>query len=241
MNNVSIVIPARWSSSRFTGKPLSKINGKEMILWVADGCAPAFGKDVVYVVTDDDRTSNCVTKHGYRVIMTRKDQAFHTGTDRVAYAAKFLDSEYIINVQGDEPLVNYEDIRRVSAEQLFSVINCYQKIYDGREIESRNTIKMITNKDDELLYASREPIPLFANGHKKQVGIYMFKRHNLLELYGENKKKGILEVGEDVEILRILDSGDDVYMVEVAGNYQSVDVSEDIEKVERILNAKKSI
>jgi len=238
MSNVSIIIPARWGSSRFPGKPLAKINGKEMILHVADGCAPAFGKDVVYVVTDDDRISNCVTKSGFKVIMTRKDQVFHTGMDRVAYAAKFLDSEYIINVQGDEPLVDFRDLQRMYGKRK-PVLNCYQRILTKDQINNRNTIKIITKKANELLYASREMVPSKGADYKKQVCLYMFKKDNLLELYGEGKKVGTLEFGEDVEILRILDYCDDVYMMKVDGKYQSVDVPEDIVKVERLLNGEK--
>lgn len=111
--DVSIIIPARYDSTRFPGKPLAKINGKEMILHTVDGCSKAFGKECVFVTTDDNRISDVVTSAGYKVIMTSKEQPLLTGSDRVAYAASFLDSYYIINVQGDEPLINPEDIRNV--------------------------------------------------------------------------------------------------------------------------------
>ena len=157
--------------------------------------------------------------------------------DRVAYATKFLDSEYIINVQGDEPLVSYHDIQMVYRECIYSVVNCYQNCCGKTDKNNTNTIKVITNNDEELQYASRSPIPSVASYYKRQVCIYMFRRGFLLDMYGEGKPKGRLEFCEDIEILRVLDTNYKVLMKEVIGNYQSVDVPEDIQKVEDILSA----
>ena len=242
MSNVSIIIPARWDSTRFPGKPLAKINDKEMILHVADGCRLAFGKNSVYVATDDERISDCVTKAGYKVIMTKKDQVFETGTDRVAYAAKFLDSEYIINVQGDEPLVNSDDIEKVYHKLVqhceypfgygYCSINCYKEC-SGIDKKNTNTIKMVIDEMSELVYASRQAIPTFGKKFKKQVCIYGFKRDLLVKTFGVGKNKSDIEKTEDIEILRFMGESP-VLMVEVQGKYQSVDVPEDIQKVERI-------
>jgi 3-deoxy-manno-octulosonate cytidylyltransferase (CMP-KDO synthetase) len=261
MNNVTIIIPARYDSTRFPGKPLALINNKPMILHVCDGCAPAFGKDKVVVTTDDDRISDVVTNAGYNVVMTRKDQVFHTGMDRVSYASKFVESDYIINVQGDEPLVCAEDIvyvyEELQMENLYKVINCFKVCnhrdygvemvssqYDGGdwiskfefEFENTNTIKVIEDAGS-LIYMSRQPIPIYCDNFKKQVCIYGFKKSILTDYYGENKCKRVMEDSENIEILRVL-AGKRyrIEMLEVKNEYQSVDVPEDIEKVERILN-----
>lgn len=242
MNDVSIIIPARYDSTRFPGKPLAKIKGREMILHTADGCSNAFGKDYVYVVTDDSRISNVVTNAGYRVIMTRKDQVFNTGTDRVAYAAKLLDSSYIINVQGDEPLINSVDIKRVySMMKHFPgyTINCYSVCTDNDK-SNENTIKVVLNNHESLegtlLYMSRAPIQAKNTIYKKQVCIYGWNRYILMDMFGENKEKSDLEAGENIEILRVLDCDRKILMIPVFGEYQAVDVPSDIKKVEDVLN-----
>lgn len=242
MSDVSIIIPARYGSSRFPGKPLAKINGKEMVLHVADGCTPAFGKENVYIVTDDSRISNVVTKAGYRIIITKKDQVFNTGSDRVSYAAAFLDSHYIINVQGDEPMVNAEDIQNVYGAMIHNpgyVVNCYTCYGE----DNQNTIKVILNhhesEENTLRYMSRASIPSKSINRKRQVCIYGWDRYTLMDMFGEKKECSETEEGEDIEILRVLDCGKKVKMIAVMGEYQAVDISSDIEKVEKILNERK--
>jgi 3-deoxy-manno-octulosonate cytidylyltransferase (CMP-KDO synthetase) len=247
MSEASIIIPARYDSSRYPGKPLEKINGKEMILHVADGCAPAFGKDHVYIVTDDDRINAVVTKAGYKVIMTLKDQVFNTGSDRVSYASAFLDSHYIINVQGDEPLINPVDIRNVYGTLMHNpgyIVNCYSPCSNSDNgKENKNTIKVILNNHESefqtLRYMSRSPIPTKSINYKKQVCIYGWDRYTLMDMFGEKKECSETEESEDVEILRVLDCGRKVKMVAVMGNYQAVDTPKDIKKVEKILNERK--
>ena len=107
-----VIIPARFNSSRFPGKPLVKLNGKEMILWVAEICSKAVNISNVFVATDDNRISDLVSKNGFQTILTSSDLL--TGTDRVAQAAKKLDYEVYVNVQGDEPLIDPDDILKAS-------------------------------------------------------------------------------------------------------------------------------
>ena len=260
MKTVSIIIPARYDSTRFPGKPLALINNKPMILHVCDGCAPAFGKDRVYVTTDDDRIKEVVENAGYKVIMTTKEQVFLTGSDRVAYASQFVNSEYIISVQGDEPLVKNYDIESVYHKliDLFDIVNCYkvckqergfaipdgfQTSHDGinwtsvyyTPIENKNTIKVIT-ASGRLSYMSRSPIPFKSDKYKKQVCIYGFRKNILQQYFGEGIEKCEMEECEDIEILRFINYGYSVRMIEVKNEYQSVDESSDIEKVEKILN-----
>ena len=105
-----VIIPARYKSSRFPGKPLVKLNGKEMILWVAEICSKALGISNVFVATDDNRIVETCSKNGFNTILTDSDLL--TGTDRVAQASKNLDYDIFVNVQGDEPLIEPLDILR---------------------------------------------------------------------------------------------------------------------------------
>ena len=110
-----VIIPARYKSSRFPGKPLIRLLGKPMILWVADLCSTAIGKKNVFIATDDNEISNTITNEGYQAIMTSKDCL--TGTDRLAEAAKKINADIYVNVQGDEPLVNPKDIQNIIEEK----------------------------------------------------------------------------------------------------------------------------
>ena len=227
-----ILIPARYGSSRFPGKPLAKINGKEMILHVCGGCSKT-GYDM-YVVTDDERISNVVTNAGYKSLIIEGD--YITGSDRVSEAAKIFNHEIIINVQGDEPLVDYRDIIKLAekceSREGYLVFNMYtQSNYE----ENDNTIKVVTYKK-RLLYMSRSKIPFKGTVIKKQVGMYAFPRSVLREFYGKNSFESPSEIMEGVEILRALDFYGDVFMIETKNNYQAVDTPEDIKKVEDILN-----
>ena len=129
MKKACVIIPARFNSSRFPGKPLVKLNGKEMILWVAEICAKAVDISNVFVATDDNRISNVVSEKGFQSIMTSPNLL--TGTDRVAQAAKNLDYEIFVNVQGDEPLIEPKDILKaieLKIKNPESVINSFCSI-----------------------------------------------------------------------------------------------------------------
>ena len=108
---VAIIIPARFESKRFPGKPLKKILNKELIIWVAEACSKVKESNLVYIATDDERISDRANELGFKTVLTSKDCL--TGTDRVAEASTELDSDIIINIQGDEPLLNPEHIQQV--------------------------------------------------------------------------------------------------------------------------------
>ena len=110
-----IIIPARYGSSRYRGKPLVKILGRELVLRVADICAKTIGKDNVYIATDSKKIVNKVSQYNYKYVMTSRNCL--TGTDRVAEAAKKISAKIFINVQGDEPLVNPKDIKKIIASK----------------------------------------------------------------------------------------------------------------------------
>ena len=230
------VISSRMESTRFPDKPLAFINGCEMILWVAASCKAAVGVDNVYIATGSSRIATCVTDAGYKSI--RVDTAnCNNCSDATAEAVKGIDCDVVIDVQGDEPLITPDDIRRVIDLKRInhgSVINAY--VYDTK-YQSPNSIKCITDGSyvDNLLYASRQSIPYYGKIFKRQVCLYGFYRQQLIDLYGASKHVGMLEKGEDIHILRCLDHGINVKMVKLNGKYHAVDIPEDIAKVEDII------
>jgi len=236
---VSVVIPARYESTRFPAKPLAKILGKEMILWVCEKAEEAVGKENVYVASDHERIFEVVTKAGYKIISTPSDLV--TGTDRVAYAANLINSDIILNIQGDEPLIEPNDILRVIEEKRKNpdkVINCFCKISEDEDPEDTKLPKVVISEDGNLVYMSRGANPFSKNGSKalyKQVCIYAFNKEDL-KIY-DNVKTPVEKI-EDIEILRCLEKGKRVKMVETFSKVIAVDYKEDIELVERtLLNA----
>jgi len=233
---VSVIIPARYESSRFPGKPLAKLFGKEMILWVCEKASQAVGVENVYVASDSDKIFEVVKKSGYKYIETPSDLV--TGTDRVAYASKFVDSDIIINIQGDEPLIEPEDILRVvqsKKENPEKIINCYSKISKSESINDLKIPKIALSDDQNLLYISRGAIPFSKSGGSavyKQVCIYGFNKKDL-KIF--NNKKTKTEKLEDIEIIRCLDNNIIVKMVETFTKVIAVDYPEDIDFIENML------
>ena len=237
---VSVVIPARYKSTRFPGKPLVDINGVPMIIRVADICGDAIGKDNVYIATEDNRISKVVKDNGYKVILTSDDCL--TGTDRVAEASLEIDADIIVNVQGDEPLLNPEHIQKVIDAKVDNpncVINCMARIESYENVEDTKIPKMVVNENNELMYSSRAAIPGSKYGPgknpHKQVCIYAFSKEELSK-FGSKKDKTPLEWSEDIEINRFLEMGMKVKMVEVNDVTHAVDFPEDVKIVEELLN-----
>jgi len=233
---VAVIIPARFKSSRFPGKPLAKIKGKEMIIWVAEIAEKAAGKENVYIATENEEIVDVVKNWGYKVVLTSDDCL--TGTDRVAQAALEVDADIIINIQGDEPMLDPSDIKKVIQAKIENprhVINCYAYLDSTEEVTDKKIPKVITNLNDELIYSSRNPIPGTKTGNgkkpKKQVCIYAFTREELKEFTKDNQKTP-LEFEEDIEILRFVEKGFRVKMIELSGSTYAVDFPEDIKIVE---------
>lgn len=235
------VIPVRYQSSRFPGKPLALILGKPMVLWVAEKVAQVIGKHRTYVATDDERIKEVVESAGFQVVMTSSDCL--TGTDRVCEFAKQVDSRIYLNVQGDEPLVDPKDILKViesKRKNLYMVAHAMCKLRPDEDPYDLNIPKVITNRYGELIYASRAPIPHTKSGDLsgitfyKQVCIYAFNGHELGHYYC-HPKKTYCEQYEDIEILRFIDLGYMVKMVEVDKAPVAVDLPEHIPIVEKLL------
>lgn len=240
-----VIIPARFASSRFPGKPLIPLLGKPMIIWVAELSGRAVGNENVYIATDDQRIAEVVDQSGFKHVMTGPAE---TGTDRIAEAVSRIDGDIFINVQGDEPLVGPEDILNIRDSKIQhpeKVINGYAWLGDSEVPSNVNIPKVITTEKDELVYVSRLPIPGFKETknapqtYKKQVCIYAFSR-NELEQYRAFGRKSLLEQCEDIEILRFLEIGIPVVMVKTKPGSLAVDIPEDVKKVESALRALES-
>jgi 3-deoxy-manno-octulosonate cytidylyltransferase (CMP-KDO synthetase) len=237
----ALLIPARYQSSRFPGKPLARILGKEMILRVWEKCIQAVDRSLVWVATDDDRIIDFCKQAGIQVIQTGSDCL--TGTDRVYEAIKDHDLDFVINVQGDEPLIDPNDIVMVidaANDNPGSIINAMCPINDEKDFLSRTVPKVVCRKDGRLLYMSRAPIPITKSGTfsgaQKQVCIYSFPV-DALEAFYSAPGKTPLEQIEDIEILRFLEMGFEVKMISVSGSSIAVDTPEDLERVEAYLRA----
>jgi len=234
-----IVIPARYASSRLPGKPLIDIYGKSVLERTYKQCLKAVRADKIYVATDDQRiVEHCKSKN-IQVVMTSSNCL--TGTDRVAEVAQKIDASYYINVQGDEPLMNPQDILdtiKATKDYAGDIINGYAPIDDDEHYRSTSIPKLVFRPDGRLLYISRSPIP----GNKqnefvkswRQICIYAFTKKALLVFVKENKKTP-LENEEDIEILRFLELGYEVRMIPLSSDSIAVDIPEDIERVKQKL------
>lgn len=241
----AVVIPARYQSSRFPGKPLVDLLGKPMIQHVWERCCKAVGKDLVYIATDSAVIADAVADFGGQVVMT--SESCLTGTDRLAEANISLDCDFLVNVQGDEPLINPEDILKiidVYKKNPNKIVNAMAAIESEEEYLSLTVPKVVASKSNNLLYMSRSAIPgnkvgKFVFGFK-QICIYAFSRENLI-FFASAKTKSPLENEEDIEILRFLENDIPVKMVEVDNGSIAIDTPEDVEKYyELIVNHKLS-
>jgi 3-deoxy-manno-octulosonate cytidylyltransferase (CMP-KDO synthetase) len=242
MMRTVVIIPARYESSRFPGKPLVKLLNKPMILWVCEICELAVKKENVYVATDDQNIENTVKKAGFNVVMTSKNCL--TGTDRIAEAAQQITSDIYINVQGDEPTINPNDIIKIVNEKkrnMDEVINGYCLIGKEENPLNTNIPKVIFNEEKKLVYISRQAIPGTKDTKKssidyyKQVCIYAFTLGEL-DAYLRYGKKSTLEKLEDIEIIRFLELNKTIRMVETEPGSLAVDAPEDVKIVESRLS-----
>ena len=237
---VLAIIPARYRSSRYPGKPLVPIAGKPLVLHVAEKAAAALGRESVVVATEDERIRRVVEEAGFGCEMTGDHHP--TGTDRVWEVASRRSADVYVNVQGDEPLVHPDDIRKVIALKVQHpdyIINGMCPLGAEEDPANVNLPKVLVNRYQELIYMSRLPIPGIKDPqvgvpvYYKQVCIYAFSRAELAA-YGTAGVKADYERFEDIEILRFFDLGFPIRMVELRAT-QAVDVPSDVALVEKAL------
>jgi 3-deoxy-manno-octulosonate cytidylyltransferase (CMP-KDO synthetase) len=231
-------IPARYGSTRLPGKPLLPIAGRPMIEHVYTRVARARGLERVVVLTDDERIARAVESFGGEVEMTPADCA--SGTDRIAWAARRWDAAAVINIQGDEPLIDPEEISRI-AEHLAAhpqdPVVTLATPAAPEEMGNPNAVKVVLAQDGAALYFSRAPIPYPRHeggfAPLKHLGIYGYQREALLRLAALPPSP--LERSESLEQLRALENGMGIRVLIVDRAAIGVDTAEDLERVERIL------
>lgn len=240
------VIPARYESSRFPGKPLADICGKPMIWWVYQQCKKVKELDEVYVATDSDKIEAACKALNINVVMT--SDKHRTGTDRVGEVARKIPADLIVNIQGDEPLLEPETIRAAilpfQSNSELQVSNLMTKIEDPVDVVNFTVPKVITNKDGIGIYLTRSTAP-YPKGsinysYYKQVCVYGFRPEALQFFceYGEKHGKAKVEAIEDIEILRFIENGYKVQYIEVDSDTVAVDTPNDLEKVRDIVKSR---
>jgi 3-deoxy-manno-octulosonate cytidylyltransferase (CMP-KDO synthetase) len=245
--NVIVVIPARYGSTRMPGKPMVPIAGKPMIQHVFERAKQAQTVHRVLVATDDQRIFDAVQAFGGEARMTRADH--RTGTERIAEVAAHEGGEVFVNVQGDEPLIDPGAIDTAVAALLeeppAQIATVATAIRHAGDIMDPNVVKTVLDFEDTALYFSRAPIPWIRDTAQKihvkywkHLGLYVFQRDALLEF--PTLPQGELEKIEQLEQLRWLENGWRIRVAEVAHDAVSVDVAEDVERVERLMKAAKS-
>lgn len=238
------IIPARYGSSRFPGKPLIDLKGKTMIQRVYEGAKRASKINTLIVATDDQRIVEEVHRFGGNVVLTSAEHS--TGTDRCGEVAKkYGDFDVVINIQGDEPLVDYrqlDDLIGAFNDQEVSIATLGIKDVTLEDINNTNRIKIIVNHTNKAIYFSRSAVPNFANSkgnplytypYLRHIGLYAFRTKILFELIDLKQTK--LESIESLEQLRWLYYGYSIQVIETTIETPNIDVPADIEKVLKYL------
>jgi 3-deoxy-manno-octulosonate cytidylyltransferase (CMP-KDO synthetase) len=250
---ITAIIPARFASARFPGKVLADIMGKPMVQHVYERTAKAELVSEVIVATDDERVATAVRAFGGRVEMT--DKGHETGTDRLAEVAARLDSEIIVNVQGDEPLIEPamidEAIKPLIEDPEILMGTLKSRIKNLHDFLSPNVVKVVTDCQGFALYFSRSPLPNFRDKWNdlkdekfvsgkllcyKHVGLYVYRRLFLLKYAG--MAPTFLEMAEKLEQLRVLENGYRIKVAETGYETIGVDTPTDLEKVLERLRTK---
>lgn len=252
---ISAVIPARYGSTRFEGKPLADILGKPMIQWVYEGVCQSKLIDELIVATDDQRILEAVQSFGGKGVMTSPEHP--TGTDRVAEVARKLKSGIIVNVQGDEPLIKGsiidKAIRPLLKDESLCMSSLMTRIEDIKDWLNPHHVKVVVDQKGFALYFSRSPIPfprdfnleqilsnpadkrgIFSKRVFKSIGLYVYRRKFLLKL--SKMKPTPLEKLEKLEQLRVLENGFQIKVIPIDYEPIGVDTFEDIEKVVTFLS-----
>ena len=242
------IIPSRFGSSRFPGKPLAMLAGKPLVAWVVEQVKKATSLDEVFVATDDERIVKAVEQYGGVAVMTPSE--LPSGTDRIACAARnrfggdFADDDILVNVQGDEPLIDPKLIDELVGKLTSSDVEmatAVTPIKNAADLAAKTVVKVVLDREDRALYFSRAPIPCdrdhepdLASGlYVRHLGIYAYRGGFLKRYIAE--PPCALEKTEKLEQLRALWMGAKIAVVKTADEGVGVDTPEDAKRVEKIL------
>jgi len=239
------VIPARYQSKRFEGKPLTLIAGKPMIQHVVQQAKACPEVDEIFVATDDQRIYECVQGFGGTAIMTRENH--QSGTDRIAEAVETIhlaDQDIVVNIQGDQPIFQpsmlTDLVEALTKNPKIPMSTLMHKISDDQELHDTNKVKVVVNNDGCALYFSRSPIPMYRDEptkkriYYKHLGLYAYRKEFLVVF--THLSYGILEHAEKLEQLRALEHGFKIKVVETKFDSIEVDTPKDIKIVEQNLS-----
>jgi len=238
------MIPARYEASRFPGKLMQDLEGKPVIIRTYEAAVKTGLFDDVYVVTDSDLIYETILQNGGKVIMSQKEH--NCGSDRIAEAVKDLDVDIVVNVQGDEPFTNEEDMRNVlqvfyedDADSI-DLASLMTPISSISEIENPNNVKVIVDHNNFALYFSRAPIPYPRDKeieitYFKHKGIYAFRKQAVLDFY--NLPMRNLEASEKIEAIRYLEYGKRIKMVFSDSPAIGIDTPQDLEDARNIIKS----
>lgn len=257
MQRAAAIIPARFNSTRFPGKPLASLKGKPIIQWVYENAASANSINTTLVATDSKQIYDTVLGFGGKAVMTSGKH--QSGTDRIAEAAKDIDCDIVVNVQGDEPFIRPEMVddvvRLLSDDPRASISTLAKKTMDPEEILSPNVVKVVFDNEGFAMYFSRAPIPYNRDlwqisdgrfqiadpthhsspithyGCYKHIGIYGYRKDVLLKFAAMPPCK--LELTEKLEQLRALASGMKIKVKETPHDTFGIDTPEDLKNAER--------
>ena len=244
MSKTIAIIPARYQSSRFPGKPLALIRNKPMIQWVYEGVCGVKKLDAVYIATDDERIVDCVRGFGGVAIMTSPKH--ESGSDRLAECVDILKldrDDIVLNIQGDEPLINSTIVEELllTMKDNNSMGTLKELIIHKEDIENANIVKVITDQNNDAIYFSRSIIPFLRNQSEelkyyRHLGLYAYKAGFLKEF--TSWPKSFLEKTEGLEQLRALEHGIKIRVLETKSKTMGVDIPEQIRIIESMMEAK---
>ena len=245
MRDFVVVIPARLNSGRLGRKPLADICGKPMILHTYERALEATSKDNIFVATDSHEIMGVCQNADVNCVMTSKNCL--TGTDRIAEFSVKVKANLYVNLQGDEPIMDSANIVKlidIGLQEPDVIINGWASIHKKKEYLSRTIPKVIIKENGDLMYMSRSPIPGNKSNKfieaKKQICVYSFPL-KALQFFVQNPHKSPVEQIEDIEILRFLEMGWRIKMIEMSGDSVAVDTPQDLEIVRKKMGHKEKL
>jgi len=238
--NIVGIIPARFASSRLMGKPLADIQGKPMVIRTYESCSSSKFLNRIIIAVDDEKVYNTVREFGAEAVLT--PSFLPSGSDRIAYVAKNISADIIVNIQGDEPFIQGKMIDQAIEPLLFDknieAVTLVKKIYSYDEIKSSSVVKCVFDTSNFAMYFSRSPIPFIRDAKTndermstglffKHIGLYVFRKSTLLKF--TSLPSSDLENAEKLEQLRLLENGIKIKIVETEMETFSVDTPWDLE------------
>lgn len=223
------IIPARYASSRFPGKPLTLIDGRPMIQHVYEQCKKSSYLNDVIIATDDDRIADAVDQFGGKYMMTSTDHL--SGTDRCAEVCTKIETDAVINIQGDEPRIHPEQIDQIAQLLLNQAPICtLARMINSEAAQDYNIVKLVKTIQNKALYFSRHSIPFYSTDpYLQHIGIYGYQKEILLKI--SELAPTSLELSEKLEQLRWLENGFDIFIDITEHENISIDIPEDLHKL----------